>query len=120
MREPTENTRARIRIGGKTINNLRYADDTTLLCGNKEDMMELPGRVQELSVKKGLFLNAKKTNIIVLDKNRTDFSKCHLNGRKLEEIKNFVYLGASWLSGTDERSRVRSRGGLNHAPMLCS
>ena len=38
-------------------------------------MMELLGRVQELSEKKGLLLNAKKTNIMVLDKNRTDFSK---------------------------------------------
>ena len=70
MGEATENTSAGIQIDSKTINNLRYADDTTLLRGNKEDMMELLGRVQQLSKKKGLLLNAKKTKIMVLDKNR--------------------------------------------------
>ena len=62
-----------IQTGGKMIDNVRYADDTLLLCGNEKDkvMMELLGPVQELSKKKGLLLNAKKTKIMVLDKNRT-------------------------------------------------
>ena len=52
IKEAIENTSAGIQIVGKTINNLRYADDTTLLCGNKEDMVGLLGRVQKLSEKK--------------------------------------------------------------------
>ena len=45
MREATENTSAGIPIGGRKINNLRYADDTTLLCESKEDLMELLTRI---------------------------------------------------------------------------
>ena len=56
-REATENTSAGITIGGRKINNLRYADDTTLLCESKEDLVELLTRIQHLSKEKGLLLN---------------------------------------------------------------
>ena len=72
MREATKNTSAGITIGGRKINNLRYADDTTLLCESKEDLMELLTRIQHLSKEKGLLLNTRKTKIMVVDKNRTD------------------------------------------------
>ena len=66
-REATENTSARITIGGRQINNLRYAYDTTLLCVSKEDLMELLTRIQHLSKEKGLLLNTRKTKIMVVD-----------------------------------------------------
>ena len=56
MREATENTSVGITIGGRKINNLRYADDTTLLCESKKDLMELLTRIQHLSKEKGLLL----------------------------------------------------------------
>ena len=90
-REATENTSVRIMIGGRKINNLRYADDTTLLCESKKDLMELLTRIQHLSKEKGLLLNTRKTKIMVVDKNRTDDHKFILNG---EEVKSFVYLGS--------------------------
>ena len=70
-REATENTSAGITIGVRKINNLGYADDTTLLCESKEDIIELLTRIQHLSKEKGL-----------------------PNGEKLEEVKSFVYLGS--------------------------
>ena len=94
MREATENASAGITIGGRKINNLRYADDTTLLCESKEDLMELLTRIQHLSKEKGLLLNTRKTKIMVVDKNRTDDHKFILNGEELEEVKSFVYLGS--------------------------
>ena len=94
MREATENTSAGITIGGRKINNLRYADDTTLLCESKEDLMELLTRIQHLSKEKGLLLNTRKTKIMVVDKNRTDDQRFILNGEELEEVKSFVYLGS--------------------------
>ena len=92
MREATENTSAGITIGGRKINNLRYADYTTLLCESKEDLMELLTRIQHLSKEKGLLLNTRKTKIMVVDKNRTDDQRFILNGEELEEVKSFVYL----------------------------
>ena len=94
MREATENTSAGITIGGRKINNLRYADDTTLLCESKEDLMELLTRIQHLSKEKGLLLNTRKTKIMVVDKNRTDDHKFILNGEELGDVKSFVYLGS--------------------------
>ena len=61
------------------INNLTYADDTTLLCESKEDLMELLTCIQHLSKEKGLLLNTRKTKIMVVDKNRTDDHKFILN-----------------------------------------
>ena len=94
MRDATENTSAGITIGGRKINNLRYADDTTLLCESKEDLMEHLTRIQHLSKEKGLLLNTRKTKIMVVDKNRTDDHKFILNGEELEEVMSFVYLGS--------------------------
>ena len=94
MREATENTSVGITIGGRNINNLRYADDTTLLCESKEDLMELLTRRQHLSKEKGLLLNTRKTKIMVVDKNRTDDHKFILNGEELEEVNSFVYLAS--------------------------
>ena len=53
MREATEKTSVGITIGGRKMNNVRYADDTTLLCESKEDLMELLTRIQHLSKEKG-------------------------------------------------------------------
>ena len=94
MREATENTSVGITIGGRKIKNLRYVDDTTLLCESKEDLMEVLTRIQHLSKEKGLLLNTRKTKIMVVDKNRTDSHKFILNGEELEEVKSFVYLGS--------------------------
>ena len=53
-----------IKIGGRTINNLRYADDTTVLAEDKEDMEKLLKKLKEESKKAGLSLNLKKTKIM--------------------------------------------------------
>jgi hypothetical protein len=53
-----------IKVGGRTINNLRYADDTTVLTEDKEDMRKLLKTLKEESEKAGLMLNLKKTKIM--------------------------------------------------------
>ena len=54
---------AGIKIAGRNINNLRYADDTTLMAGNKEELKSLLMKVKEESEKAGLKLNMQKTKI---------------------------------------------------------
>jgi pentose-5-phosphate-3-epimerase len=56
-----------IKIGGRTINNLRYADDTTVLAEEKEDMEKLIKKLKEESKKAGLSLNLKKTKIMTTE-----------------------------------------------------
>jgi hypothetical protein len=53
-----------IKIGGRTINNLRYLDDTTILAEEKEDMEKLLKKIKEESEKARLLLNLKKTKIM--------------------------------------------------------
>ncbi|GFO50395.1 retrovirus-related pol polyprotein from type-1 retrotransposable element r2 [Plakobranchus ocellatus] len=55
-----------IKVGGQNINNLRYADDTVLIAENKEDLQKLLNIVEEESRKKGLELNSKKTEVMLI------------------------------------------------------
>ena len=65
MRNPgLEKVPARIKIGGRNINNLRYADDTTLMAESEEELKSLLMKVKEDSEKVGLKLNIQKTKIM--------------------------------------------------------
>ena len=59
-----EEAQARIKISGRTINNLRYADDTTLMAESEEELKSLLMKVKEESEKIGLKLNIQKTKIM--------------------------------------------------------
>ena len=59
-----EETQAGIKIGGRNINNLRYADDTTLMAESEEELKNLLMKVKKKSEKVGLKLNIQKTNIM--------------------------------------------------------
>ena len=61
-----EKAQARIKIGGKNINNLRYADDTTLMAESEEELRSLLMKVKVESEKVGLKLNIQKTNIMAI------------------------------------------------------
>ena len=58
-----DDSQARIKIAGRNINDLRYADDTTLIAESKEELKSLLMRVKEESEKAGLKLNIQKTKI---------------------------------------------------------
>ena len=59
-----EETQAGIKISGRNINNLRYADDTTLMAGSKEELKSLLMKMKEESEKAGLKLNIQKMKIM--------------------------------------------------------
>ena len=59
-----DDLQARIKIGGRNINNLRHANDTTLMAESKEELKSLLMRVKEESERAGLKLNIKKTKIM--------------------------------------------------------
>ena len=59
-----DEAQARIKLAGRNINNLRYADDTTLMAENKEELKSLLMKVKEESEKVGLKLNIQKTKIM--------------------------------------------------------
>ncbi|GFO02086.1 endonuclease-reverse transcriptase [Plakobranchus ocellatus] len=83
-----------IKVGGQNINNLRYADDTVLIAENKEDLQKLPNIIEEESRKKGLELNRKKTEVMVISR-KQESPKCDIfiNEVKLKQTEKFKYLG---------------------------
>ena len=75
-----EETQAGIKIARRNINNLKYADDTTLMAESKEELKSLMMKVKEERVKAGLKLNIQKTKIVGSD----HISSQQLEGKKWE------------------------------------
>ena len=81
---------------GKEVKELRYADDTVLFAQMPEGLRRLLQSVKTHSESSGLYLNAKKTKIMDLDKSPT--TTIDVNGEQLENVNNFVYLGSRMAS----------------------
>ena len=94
MREVLQNYEGGVKIGGVRYFNLRFTDDITLMCTSKSELLELLKQIKEISKKRDLLLNTKKTKIMVVDSNRVDIEEFMLGEEKIEEVDNFVYLGS--------------------------
>ena len=79
-----------IKIAGRNINNLRYADDTTLMAESKEELMSLLRKVKAESEKAGLKLNIQKTKIIASG----PIPSWQIDGEAMETLTNFIFLGS--------------------------
>ena len=87
-----------IQIGGRQVNNLRYAEDTVPLAGNVEELQNMITKVKETIEKYGLRLNAKKTKVMVVKKRaklgQLTGVNIQIEGQCIEEVDRFVYLGS--------------------------
>ena len=75
---------------GRNINNLRYADDTTLMAESEEDLNSLLMRVKEESEKAGLKLNIQKTKIMASG----PITSCQIDGETMETVTDLIFLGS--------------------------
>ena len=88
MRNPgLEEAQAGIKIAGRSINNLRYADDTTLMA-ESEELKRLLMKVKEESEKVGLKLYIQKTKIMA----STPISSWQIDGETMETVRDFIFL----------------------------
>ena len=85
-----EETQAGIKIARRNINNLRYADDTTLMVENKEEQKSLLMKVKEESEKAGLKLNIQKMKIMA----SSPITSWKIDGERMETVRDFI-LGGS-------------------------
>ena len=115
-----DEAQAGIKTAGRNINNLRYADDTTLTAESKEELKSLVMKVKEESEKVGLKLNIQKTRIVASSpitswqrdgEKMTDFiflgSKITVDGDRSHEIKRRLLLGRKVITNLD--SILKSR-----------
>ena len=84
-----EEAQAGIKIAGRNINNLRYADDTTLVAENEEELKSLLTKVKEESEKVGLKLNIQKTKIMA----SSPITSWKIDRETMETVGDFIILG---------------------------
>ena len=82
-----EEAQAGIKIAGRNINNLRYADDTTLRAESEEELKSLLMKVKEESEKVGLKLNIQKTKIMALG----PITSWEIDGKTVEIVTDFIF-----------------------------
>ena len=81
---------AGIKIAGRNINNLRYADDTTLMAESKEELKSLLMKVKEENEKVGLKLNIQKTKIMASG----SITSWQIDGETMETVTDVIFLGS--------------------------
>ena len=92
-----EEAQAGIKIARRNINNLRYADDTTLTAESEEELKSLLMKVKEESEKVGLKLNIQKTKIMA----SSTIVSWEIDGETLETVADFIFLGSKITADCD-------------------
>ena len=100
-----EKAQTGIKIAGRNINNLRYADDTTLMAESEEELKSLLMKVKEESEKVGLKLNIQKTMIMASG----PITSWEIDGETMETVSDFVSLG----------SKITADGDCSHEIKRC-
>ena len=100
-----EEAQAGIKTAGRNINNLRYADDTTLMAESQEELKSFLMKVTEESEKVGLKLNIQKTKIMASG----PVTSWQVDGGTLETVTGFIFLG----------SKITADGDCSHETKIC-
>ena len=100
-----EETQAGIKIAGRNLNNLRYADDTTLMAESKEELKSLLMKVKEESETFGLKLNIQKTKIMASG----PITSWEIDGETVETVSDFIFLGSRITADGDCSHEIKRR-----------
>ena len=98
-----DETQARIKIAGRNINNLRYADDTTLMAESEEELKSPLMKVKEKSEKAGLKLNIQKMKIMVSG----PITSWQIDGETMETVTDFILGGSKIPADGDCRHEIK-------------
>ena len=98
-------TEAGIKISGSNINNLRYADDTTLVAESKEELKSLLMKVKEEIEKVGLKLNIQKTKTMASG----PITSWPIDGETMETVRDFIFLGSKITADGDYSHEIIRR-----------
>ena len=100
-----EEAQAGIKIAGRNINNLRYADDTTLMAESEEELKSLLMKVKVESEKVGLKLNIQKTKIMV----SSPTTSWEIDRDTVEIVSDFIFLGSKSTTDGDQSHEIKRR-----------
>ena len=100
-----EETKAGIKIAGRNINNLRYANDTTLMEESEEELKSLLMKVKEDRENAGLKLNIQKTKIMASH----PITSWQIDGETVETVTDFIFLGSNTTADGDCSHAIKRR-----------
>ena len=100
-----DEAQAGIKIARRNINNLRYADDTTLMAESKKELKSLLMKVKEQSEKAGLKLSIKKTKIMA----SSPITSWQIDGEAMETVTDFILLGSKITANGDCSHEIKRR-----------
>ena len=100
-----EEAQAGIKIAGRNINNLRYADDTTLMAESEEELKGLLTKVKEESEKVVLKLNIQKTKIMASG----PITSWQIDGETVKTVADFIFLGSKITADADCSHEIKRR-----------
>ena len=105
MRNPgLDEAKAGIKIAGRNTNNLRYADDTTLMAESEEELKIPVMKVKEESEKVGLELNIQKTKIMA----SSPITSWQIDGETLETVRDVIFLGSKITADGDCSHKIKT------------
>ena len=103
-----DEAQAGIKIAGRNFNNLRYADDTTLMAESEEELKSLLMKVKEESEKVGLKLNFQKMKIMASG----PITSWEMDGETVETVSDFIFLGSKITADGDLKDAYSLEGTL--------
>ena len=103
-----EEAQAGLKITGRNIANLRYADDSTLMSESEEELTSLLMKVEEESEKAGLTLNIQKTKIMVSG----PITSWQIDEETVETVADFIFLGSKITADGDCSHEIKDGGSL--------
>ena len=109
-----EEAQARIKIAGRNINNVRHADDTTLMAESEEELKRLLMKVKEESEKVGLKLNIQKTKIMASG----PINSWEIDGETVETVSDFIFLGSKITADGDCSCEIKRHLHLGRKVMI--
>ena len=98
-----DEAQAGIKMTGRNINNLRYADDTTLMAESEEELKSLLMKVKEESKRVGLKLNIQKTKIMA----SSPMTSWQIDGETMETVRNFTFGGSKITADGDYSHEIK-------------
>ena len=100
-----EEAQAGIKIAGRNINNLRYAEDTTLMAESEEELKSFLMKMKGESEKVGLKLNIQKTKIMA----SSSITSWQIDGETVETVSDFIFLGSKITADGDHSHEIKRR-----------
>ncbi len=118
MTEALESFIGNVKIGGRTISNLRFADDIDLIADSEEELRELTEKLDQAATKYGMEISPDKSKILVTSKHPLELSRpiCLAN-EELEQVTSFKYLGSQITNTLNSITEIKCRIGIATSAM---